>query len=273
MTEPQLNAIVEAVLASLPAQPMPPAACPLIPVESSARHVHLTKQAVEKLFGPGAALTKKRALSQPGEFLSEQRVKLVTPAGELGLVAVLGPVRNAVQVEISATDACALGIDAPIRLSGNLGGAADVALVGPAGVFETPGSVIVARAHVHMTPADARKYNVSDGDTLRVRVNSARAVAFEHVIARVSDKFALAMHIDFDEANACALAAGDMGTLMLNAECFMLNERCVSDEKLITEERAKSMIAQGKLVLRKGTIITPAARDVFTQAKTAIEFI
>jgi len=247
------------------------AACPAIPVEASARHVHLTQQAVEKLFGPGAALTKKRALSQPGEFLAEQRVKLVTAAGEIGLVAVLGPVRGAVQAEISATDACALGINAPIRLSGDLAGAADVALIGPAGVYEAPGSAIVARAHVHMTPADARRFGVCDGDALCVRAGSARPVAFENVTARVSDKFALAMHIDFDEANACALALGDMGQLV--GQCAANNTQCIIDDKLITEEKAKRMISQGRLVLRKGTIVTPAARDIFTQAKTTIEFV
>ena len=271
MTETQLNSVVEAVLASLPAREQP-ADCPRIPIEASARHVHLTKEAVEKLFGPGAVLTKKRALSQPGEFLSEQRVKLVTTAGEIDLVAVLGPVRKAVQVEISSTDACTLGINAPIRLSGDLTGAADVAIVGPAGVCGAPGSAIVARAHVHMTPADARCFGVSDGNALCVRVGSARPVTFENVLARVSEKFALAMHIDFDEANACGLQAGDMGQLV--GQCAVNNTQCAMiDEKLITEEKAKSMSSQGRLVLRKGTIITPAARDVFTNAKTTIEFV
>ena len=242
-----------------------------IPIEASARHAHLTRQAVEKLFGPGVSLARQRALSQPGEFLAEQRIKVVTPAGELANVAVLGPARGAVQVELSLTDACTLGLDAPIRLSGDLRGAADVVLVGPAGAMEAPGSAIVAQAHVHMTPADARACNVSDGDILCVRTGSARPVVFENVAARVSEKFALAMHIDFDEANACALQPGDVGTLL---ECSSNEEqRIVIDEKLITEEKAKRLISQGKLTLRKGTIITPAARDVFTQAKTQIAFV
>ncbi|MCL2494833.1 MAG: phosphate propanoyltransferase [Oscillospiraceae bacterium] len=242
-----------------------------IPIESSARHVHLTRQAVEKLFGAGAALTRQRALSQPGEFLSGQRVKLVTPGGQLENVAVLGPARKHVQVEISLTDAIALGIEAPIRLSGDLKGAADVTLIGPAGAYEAPGSAIIARAHVHMTTADARSFGVSDGGSLSVRVCSVRPVTFEGVIARVSESYALAMHIDFDEANACGLAPGDGGTLVLNAECLMLNE-CVSEDKLITEEKAKSMAHQGIVIVRKGTIITPSARDIFTQAKTKLEF-
>jgi propanediol utilization protein len=279
MTEPQLNSIVEAVLASLPpgSRPLPPDPCSLIPVESSARHVHLTKEAVEALFGPGATLTKKRALSQPGEFLSEQRVKLVTPGGELDLVAVLGPVRGAVQAEISMTDACVLGINAPVRLSGDLRGAADVVLIGPAGTFVAPGSAIVARAHVHMPPADARKFGVSDGQTLSVRVNSARPVTFENVLARVSDRFALAMHIDFDEANACGLEQNTVG--ILNAPCGMQHappqpkETEPPEVKLITETTAKTLCqAGGTVALRKGTILTPSARDVFQQARCNVLF-
>ena len=243
-----------------------------IPIESSARHVHLTQRAVEKLFGPGAALAKQRALSQPGEFLAEQRVKLVTPTGEIANVAVLGPVRKAIQVEISLTDACALGVNAPIRLSGDLRGAADMVLIGPAGAFEAPGSAIVAQAHVHMTPVDARSFGVSDGQPLSVRVNSARPVTFESVVARVSDSFALAMHIDFDEANACGLQPGDMGELLGAQKAPLFGEGGL-DEKLITEELAKRLVSQGKLVLRKGTIITPAARDVLNHAKTVIEYV
>ena len=127
------------------------------PVEASARHVHLTREAVEALFGPGARLTKKRDLSQPGEFLSDQRVKLVTPKGEIPNVAVLGPERGAVQVELSLTDARTLGVRAPVNLSGDLSGAGDVWLVGERGVLAAPGSAIAARAHIHMTPADASR--------------------------------------------------------------------------------------------------------------------
>ena len=278
MTEARINSIVEAVLASLPAQKAPPAlntqsTQASIPVEASARHVHLTQEAVEKLFGPGTALTKKRTLSQPGEFLSDQRVKLVTPGGEIANVAVLGPARGFVQVEITLTDAHTLGIAVPIRLSGDLRGAADVALIGPAGALEAPGSAIAAQAHIHLTPADARNFGVVNGQILSVRTGSARPVAFENVMARVSEKFALAMHIDFDEANACGLQPGDMGTIIGHSECKVENKSCVLDEKLITEERAKSLASQEKVTLRRGTIVTPAARDVFTQAKIAIEFI
>jgi propanediol utilization protein len=178
-----------------------------LPVEISARHVHLTREAVEKLFGAGYQLTKKKDLSQPGEFLSGERVKLVTARGELANVAVLGPVREHVQVELSATDSRILGIQAPVRLSGDLAGSADVLIVGPAGALPARECAIIARAHIHMTPEDAARYGVADGACLRLRLQTERPVVLEQVIVRVKPSFKLAAHIDFDEANA-AMATG-----------------------------------------------------------------
>lgn len=185
-----------------------------IPMEASARHVHLTREAAEALFGPGERLSKKRDLSQPGEFLSQQRVRLVTAKGELANVAVLGPERSAVQVELSLTDARTLGVAAPVNLSGDLTGAGDVYIVGEKGMISAPGSVIAAKAHIHMTPADARRFGVADGQRVRVRARTARPVTFEEVVVRVKESFALAMHIDFDEANACALKGGEVGEII-----------------------------------------------------------
>lgn len=184
------------------------------PIEASARHVHLTREAVEALFGPGARLTKKRDLSQPGEFLSDQRVRLVTAKGEIANVAVLGPERSAVQVELSLTDARTLGVKAPVNLSGDLSGAGDVYLMGEKGMLSAPGSVIAAKAHIHMTPADADRLGVKDGEVVRVKARTDRPVTFDQVVVRVKSSFALAMHIDFDEANACALGNGATGTIL-----------------------------------------------------------
>ena len=153
-------------------------------------------------------------MSQPGEFLSDQRVKLVTPKGEISNVAVLGPERGAVQVELSLTDARALGVRAPVNLSGDLSGAGDVWLVGDRGMLPAPGSAIAARAHIHMTPADASRLGVRDGEVVRVRVDSGRPVTFDQVVIRVKESFALAMHIDFDEANACALGKDSLGRIV-----------------------------------------------------------
>lgn len=173
--------------------------------EASARHVHLTASDVERLFGTGEKLNPVRDLSQPGQFLSDKRVKLVTRKGTIDNVAVLGPERPETQVELSMTDCRSLGLKAPVRMSGDLTGAADVCIFGDKGCIEAAGSVIVAKAHIHMTPADARAFGASDGQHVRVRVESGRPLTFDDVVIRVSEKFALAMHIDFDEANACLL--------------------------------------------------------------------
>ena len=173
-----------------------------IPVEVSARHVHLTHEAVEVLFGKGYQLTHKKDLSQPGEFLSNERVKIVTMKGELANVAVLGPERKAVQAELSLTDARALGVKAPVNLSGDLTGGADLVIIGPQGVYNGKGCGIVAKAHIHMTPKDAREFHVSDGECVSVKLHSPRQITIDQCIIRVNDNFSLAMHIDFDEANA-----------------------------------------------------------------------
>lgn len=185
-----------------------------IPVEVSARHVHLTHEAVETLFGKGYQLTHRKDLSQPGEFLSNERVKIVTLKGEIGNVAVLGPERKAVQAELSLTDARTLGVKAPVNLSGDLTCAADLMLVGPCGVYCADASGIVAKAHIHMTPKDARDFNVKDGDRVSVKLHSSRPITIDDCIIRVRDNFALAMHIDFDEANAAQANGETYGTII-----------------------------------------------------------
>ena len=180
-----------------------------VPVEVSARHVHLTQEAVEMLYGKGHKLTKKRDLSQPGEFLAEERVKIVTNKGEFSNVAVLGPARSAVQVELSMTDCKTLGVKAPVNLSGDLTGAGSVVLISPNGMYKADSSVIVAKAHIHMTNKDAAAFGVKDGQKVRVRLDSPRPITIDDVLIRVKDSFGLAMHIDFDEANAAAVS-GDV---------------------------------------------------------------
>ena len=185
---------------------------PGIMVEASGRHVHLTEDAINTLFGE--PLHEKSPLSQPGQYASQERVKLVTPKGEIDNVIVLGPPRNEIQVEMSLTDARILGINIPVNMSGDLKGAGDVILVGPKGIYNAPGSAIAARAHIHMTPEDAKLYDVEDGDSVSVRIETERPVTISEVIVRVSDKFALAMHIDYDEANACLYKKGDLGYIV-----------------------------------------------------------
>ena len=175
-------------------------------VETSARHVHLTEEHIEALFGKGATLTHKKDLSQPGQFACEERVTLVGPKKSIPNVIILGPARSATQVEVSFTDARTLGVEAPVRESGDIAGSAGCKIVGPAGEIEITEGVIVAKRHIHLTPADAEAFGVADKQVVSVKIDSAdRLTIFGDVVCRVSPKFAAAMHIDTDEANAaCA---------------------------------------------------------------------
>ena len=177
------------------------------------RHVHLTQQAIDVLFGEN--LHEKSPLSQPGQYASEERVRLVTAKGEIDNCGWFsGPPRGAVQVEMSLTDARILGITIPVNLSGDLKGAGRRDTCGTEGIYNAVGSVIASKAHIHMTPEDARLYGVEDGDSVAVRLETERPVTIDDVIIRVSEKFSLAMHMDYDEANACSYKKGDMGYII-----------------------------------------------------------
>ena len=172
-------------------------------VETSARHVHLTAEAFATLFGEGKELTVKKMLSQPGQFASEERVTIVGPKKSLPNVSILGPFRKANQVELSATDARSIGIVAPIRESGDVAGSGACKIVGPAGEIDISEGVIVAKRHIHLTPADAEEMGVKDKDVVWVRLDTdGRKAILGDVVCRVSDSYALAMHIDTDESNA-----------------------------------------------------------------------
>lgn len=175
-------------------------------VETSARHVHLSAQDIETLFGAGATLTEKKPLSQPGQFACEERVTLVGPKKTIPNVIVLGPARPATQVEVSLTDARTLGVAAPVRESGDIAGSGACKLVGPCGEVDIEIGVIAAKRHIHLTPADAEEFGVSDKEIVSVKIDSnGRSTVFGDVVVRVHPNFAAAMHIDTDESNAaCA---------------------------------------------------------------------
>ena len=175
-------------------------------VETSARHVHLSAQDIETLFGAGATLTEKKPLSQPGQFACEERVTLVGPKKSIANVIVLGPARPATQVEVSLTDARTLGVAAPVRESGDIAGSGACKLVGPCGEVDIEIGVIAAKRHIHLTPADAEEFGVSDKEIVSVKIESeGRSTVFGDVVVRVHPNFAAAMHIDTDESNAaCA---------------------------------------------------------------------
>jgi putative phosphotransacetylase len=184
-------------------------------VEVSARHIHVTQDDMDILFGKGAELHPVKELSQPGQFASEEKLTLKGPKGSL-TARILGPLRSETQVEVSLTEARQLGVKAQIRESGDLEGTTgDLTLVGPAGEIQLTKGVIAAKRHIHMTPADAEKYGVTNGEIVGVKIETnGRSVVFGDTVIRVSEKYALAMHIDTDEANAAAISGTAQGEIV-----------------------------------------------------------
>ena len=186
-------------------------------VETSARHIHLSREAVDVLFGEGYQLTNKKELSQPGQYAAgNEKITLVGPNGKTLAVSVLGPTRPANQVELSFSDARVLGLkDVPVRESGDVAATPGLKMVGPAGEVEISEGVIIAKRHIHMTPADAEKLNVTDKEIVNVKIETdGRSLVFGDVVVRVNANFALAMHIDTDEANACSATPATMGEIV-----------------------------------------------------------
>ena len=184
-------------------------------VETSARHVHVTEETLEILFGKGYQLTKKKDLSQPGQFACEERFQVIGPKKSFPAVSILGPTRPADQVELSASDARSIGVAAPVRESGDIAGSGACKLVGPKGEVELKEGVIVAKRHIHMTPEDAENYGVKDKQVVSVKIDSPeRSLVFGDVVVRVSPKFKLAMHIDTDESNAVMAGRDATGVIV-----------------------------------------------------------
>lgn len=263
-----------------------------VPVEVSARHVHLSHQDVERLFGAGHKLTHKRDLSQPGQFLCEERVTLVGPKGVLTNVAVLGPERAHTQVELSATDTRTVGVKAPVRLSGKLAGCPSIFIQAGDKLIQADESVMVAQNHIHMLPSDATAAGVHDGEIVSVRMETERPVTFDNVVIRVTDTSALAMHIDFDEANACLLGKGGTGVILKGAPTGAAPvatqpapaapaaapapaAAACTEEKLdtlLTAETAQDIVKRGitKLVVMPGGLVTPLAKDVLRGGRVEV---
>lgn len=185
-------------------------------VEISARHVHLSQADLEALFGKGYELTVKKELSQPGQFACNERVKVIGSKGEFPAVSILGPCRKETQIELSLTDARSIGVTAPVRESGDLEGSGGCRLVGPQGEIELSKGVIAAKRHIHATTADAEKMNLKNGEIVSVEIptSNERNLIFGDVVVRVSDSYALAMHIDTDEANAAGMAPNTIGKII-----------------------------------------------------------
>ena len=186
-----------------------------ITIGVSARHIHLAPEHIETVFGAGYELKPMKPLSQPGQFAAAETVAVVGPKGRFDKVRILGPARGKTQLEISRTDAFALGVDAPVRLSGSIEGTPGIRIVGPAGEVTVEKGVIVAARHIHLHPDDAGRMNVKDGQIVSVRTEGERGVTFANVVCRVNEQFALDMHIDTDEANAAGIKNGDRGAIVV----------------------------------------------------------
>lgn len=197
----QLEELTDAVIRQL-----------FVPLEASGRHVHVTQQQALTLFGH--PLTPKRHLSQPGQYLANERVTVIGPKGKFQNVAVLGPERKEAQVEVSLTDARTLGLAAPVRLSGDVAHSPGAVLEGPKGRVELSQGVIAAQRHIHMTPEDAARMGTQDKQVVKLQVFTQRPLIFDDVSVRVSGEFATSVHLDYDEANACGLAPGDLGRIL-----------------------------------------------------------
>ena len=185
-----------------------------VPVGISVRHIHLTRADVDKLFGYGYQLTPKKALSQPGQFACEECLDVIGPKGELKRVRILGPERSATQIELAQTDCRTIGVNAPVRSSGDTKGTPGVTLRGPLGELTVPEGVIVADRHLHMTPAQATAFGLADGDRVQIRINGLKPGIMGGVLVRASNKCALDFHIDTDDGNAFLLKQGQLVTVL-----------------------------------------------------------
>lgn len=184
-----------------------------IEMEASGRHVHVTGQQAQTLFGH--SLTPDRPLSQPGQWVAKERVTVVGPKGQFHNVAVLGPERKEGQVEISLSDGRVLGIQPPVRPSGSVADSPGILLKGPTGEVKLPQGVIAAQRHIHITPADAARFGVKDKQIVKLQTYTGRPLVFGDVLVRVSEEFATRVHLDYDEANACGYKGGDLGRIIL----------------------------------------------------------
>lgn len=256
-----------------------------IPVGVSNRHVHLSATDLEELFGAGHALHPLRKLAQPGQYAAEETVTLAGPKGCLERVRVLGPVRTKTQVEISRHDAIRIGMNPPVRESGDLAGTPGVAIIGPKGAIQLREGLILARRHIHMSPSDARIFGVKDGEVVRIAAGGDRSVIFDGVIVRVKQDFALELHLDTDEANAAGLENGAEVRMLIpfhnGAEAPGGRSagggggRAPNREllALVTEDAVRRAWRSGSgIMVRNGGLVTPLARDTAKELGVEIVF-
>jgi propanediol utilization protein len=263
----------------------------LIEVEASGRHIHLSREAIDYLFGIDYQLTPAKELSQPGQFACKERLAIKGPKGKIENVVILGPERKESQVEVSLTDAVALGINAPVRESGDIEGTPAVTLIQGARELELDKGLIAAKRHIHVHPDDAEKMNLENREIVQVKVLGKRQLVFDDVVVRISQRFRTYMHIDFDEANACGFEKGTLGKVikknsgktaeqvqLSTASAQMNNEgytdqEATIDKKVITEKDLQKVFLKNvkNIQVPASSIITPLANDYIRTHRLQIQ--
>ena len=283
MNQQLIEKIVGEVLGQLEkAEALPPN--DLIPIAVSARHVHLSQNHVEALFGKGYELTVRAELSQPGQFASNETVVIAGPKGSIERVRILGPARSMTQAEISWTDAMKLGVNPPIRESGDIEGSEAITIIGPKGSLFLEQGLIIAQAHIHMSPKDAARFGVQNGEYVTVETDGNRPIAYRQVKIRISERYRLEMHIDTDEANAGLITKEAFGHLVkLQGNVNVQKETpaivtkskvdspYIYPKKLLSRDDVKELNVK-EIMLDKGTIITALARDTARELGISVSF-
>lgn len=275
MQENLVQKIVEEVLQQVLKNQSSPPHDGKIPIGVSARHVHLAQAEVEQLFGENYQLTPKFELSQPGQFAAEETVVIAGPKGSIERVRILGPARSLSQVEVSWTDAMKLGLKPPLRISGDIQGSSPVTLIGPKGSVVLNEGLIIAQAHIHMSPADSARFQVVDGQSVQIKVEGIRPIILSNVVIRVSERYRLEMHIDTDEANAGLIQQGTLAEIVhhqVSEPMITVKEQSPVvqkveqpsvyhyDKKLLSQIEVLDIDAQ-EIVISKKTIVTALAYD------------
>ncbi|WP_016991931.1 phosphate propanoyltransferase [Lysinibacillus boronitolerans] len=275
MQENLVQKIVEEVLQQVLKNQSSPPHDGKIPIGVSARHVHLAQAEVEQLFGENYQLTPKFELSQPGQFAAEETVVIAGPKGSIERVRILGPARSLSQVEVSWTDAMKLGLKPPLRISGDIQGSSPVTLIGPKGSVVLKEGLIIAQAHIHMSPADSARFQVADGQSVQIKVEGIRPIILSNVVIRVSERYRLEMHIDTDEANAGLIQQGTLAEIVhhqVSEPMITVKEQSPVvqkveqpsvyhyDKKLLSQIEVLDIDAQ-EIVVPKKTIVTALAYD------------
>lgn len=270
MQENLVQKIVEEVLQQVLKNQSSPPHDDKIPIGVSARHVHLAQAEVEQLFGKNYQLTPKFELSQPGQFAAEETVVIAGPKGSIERVRILGPARSLSQVEVSWTDAMKLGLKPPLRISGDIQGSSPVTLIGPKGSVVLNEGLIIAQAHIHMSPADSARFNVVDGQSVQIKVEGIRPIILSNVVIRVSERYRLEMHIDTDEANAGLIQQGTLAEIVHHQGSEPSSIPVKEQSPVVQKVEKPSVYHYDKKLLSQIEVLEIEAQEIVVPKKTIV---